>query len=96
MFVQSNDVFYAPPISGIPLFRGSAPVSGDVTNRLLFWDAGTEVNQEPGVGPDQAPRQSEAGVGEEENGVVRALEDVDDGYSYPDVEDTIRVTFTPQ
>ena len=28
-------------------------------------------------------------------GVVRRLDDVDDGYSYPDVGDTLRVTLTP-
>ena len=24
-----------------------APVSGDVTSKLVLWDSGTEVNQEP-------------------------------------------------
>ena len=31
MFVQSNDLFYAPEPSGIPLFDGETPVDGDMT-----------------------------------------------------------------
>src|SRR6516162_9260428 len=45
MFAQSNDLFYA---------RGK-PIRGDVTSQILLWDAGTEVNEEPGLGPNQAP-----------------------------------------
>jgi hypothetical protein len=96
MFVQSNDVFYAPSVGGIRLFQGSQPIGGDVTNQLQLWDAGTEVNQEPGVGGDQAPRQSALDTGADENGVVRAIDDVDDGYDYPAVADTIRVTLSPE
>jgi hypothetical protein len=54
------------------------------------------VNQEPGVGGDQAPRQSALDTGADENGVVRAIDDVDDGYDYPAVADTIRVTLSPE
>ena len=57
MFGQSNDLFYAND-AGIALFNAKGkPVGGDITSRLILWDAGTEMNQEPGVGPDQAPRQ---------------------------------------
>jgi len=34
------------------------PRTGDVTADVQLWDAGTEVNMEPGVGADQPPRQS--------------------------------------
>ncbi|MEM7568201.1 MAG: spondin domain-containing protein, partial [Pseudomonadota bacterium] len=58
MYVQSNDLFYAPGEAGIDLFdMDGNPISGDITDQLELWDAGTEENQYPGVGADQAPRQ---------------------------------------
>lgn len=90
MFVQSNDLFYAPQVSGIELFSADGePISGDLSDRILLWDAGTEVNQEPGVGLDQAPRQAGPNTGEAENSVVQLVEDM---YSYP--EGVIHVTIT--
>ena len=47
MMGQSNDWFYAPVESGIPLFENGNPISGDITSQIILWDAGTEVNQEP-------------------------------------------------
>jgi len=92
MYVQSNDLFYAPDGSGIALFNSDGtPVSGDVTGRIQLWDAGTEVNQEPGVGPDQAPRQAGPDTGPDEDGVVQV---VSDEFTYPDTPATIRVTIT--
>lgn len=77
MFGQSNDLFYAPDAAGIALFDAQGnPLSGDVTEKLILWDAGTEVNEEEGVGPNQAPRQKTANTGTAENGVVRRAKDV--------------------
>ena len=90
MFAQSNDVFLAPRASGIELFdRDGRPVSGDVTGAVVLWDAGTEVNQPPGAGVDQAPRQRAPNIGTDENGVIHVLSD---GYGYPAVANVIRVT----
>ncbi|NNE35482.1 MAG: hypothetical protein HKN13_09605, partial [Rhodothermales bacterium] len=95
MFVQSNDLFYAPEPSGIPLFDDDGnPNIGDVTEHVFLWDAGTEVNEEPGVGVNQAPRQSGPDTGIDENGsIVRIDDGVADaaGYRYPNVSDVIRV-----
>ena len=94
MFVPSNDLFYSPSAEGIPLFDSSgAPVGGDVTDQISLWDAGTEVNEEPGVGGDQVQRQDGPNTGADEDGVVQL---VDDGFSYPATGDVIRVTITPQ
>ncbi len=95
MFVQSNDLFFAPEPSGIPLYDAEGnPNTGDVTEYVFLWDAGTEFNEEPGVGANQAPRQSGPNTGIDENGsIVRiddGLEDVN-GYTYPNVADVIRV-----
>jgi hypothetical protein len=93
MFVQSNDLFYAPDEGGVPLWDGDGqPVSGDITDYFDLWDAGTEENQEPGVGPDQAPRQSGPNIGADEDGAVRL---VDDAYTYPEDADVIELTIVP-
>ncbi len=95
MMGQSNDWFYAPAESGIPLFKNGKPISGDITAQIILWDAGTEVNQEPGIGPDQGPRQKAPNTGEAENGVVRNAEDVKYGSAYTKVSSVIRVTIKP-
>lgn len=94
MFVQSNDLFYAPRREGLELFDGNGnAIAGDITNAVALWDAGTEVNQQPGVGSEQAPRQASANFGTAEQGVVHM---VADGFAYPDVEDVVRVVITPK
>ena len=35
-------------------YSGTMPVTGNVTSQIDLWDAGTEVNQPPGEGADQA------------------------------------------
>lgn len=98
MFVPSNDVFLAPGAAGIELWPPEGePVSGDVSDAIDLWDAGTEPNAEPpGEGPDQAPAQDSPDQGEDEDGVVRPLSSVDDGHRYPSVGDLVRVTLTPE
>ena len=93
MFVQSNDLFFGPSESGIPLFDDmGSPITGDVTRYVELWDAGTEINEEPGVGANQAPRQAGPNTGDDENGVVQLVASNGDGYSYPSVPSVIRVT----
>lgn len=93
MFVQSNDLFYAPSGKGIALFNDGTALSGDVTSMVKLWDAGTEVNEKPGFGLNQAPRQSGPNTGTTEGGTVRP---VNDGFSYPSTSDAIQVTVQPQ
>ncbi len=93
MFVQSNDLFVAPDEMGIPLWDDNGnPISGDVTDQLALWDAGTEVNELPGFGLNQAPRQAGADTGADEGGNVRL---VDDGFTYPALSDVLSLTVTP-
>ena len=71
MFVQSNDLFYAPSGQGIALFdQNGNPTAGNVSDQVSLWDSGTEVDEEPGTGPNQAPRQSGPNAGTDENGLV--------------------------
>jgi hypothetical protein len=93
MFGQSNDLFYAPGDKAIALFDGSGrPVTADITNQLYLWDAGTEVNEEPGLGVNQAPRQTGPNAGTMENGVVRLVKDT---FKYPSTQQVVRVTVKP-
>lgn len=93
MFGQSNDLFYAPK-QAIDLFdRDGNPLTGDITGDLYLWDAGTEVNQAPGIGDEQAPRQKMANTGKAENGKVGMVKD---GFTYPNIKDVLRVTITAE
>jgi hypothetical protein len=90
MFIQSNDLFYAASNSGVLLFENGAPVSGDITDMIMLWDAGTEENEEPGVGGYQAPRQPGANTGPADSDQTVRI--VNDGYTYPMTNQVIRVT----
>ena len=92
MFGQSNDWFYAPE-KGIELFKGGKPVSGDVTSSFLLYDAGTEKNEEPGVGANQAPRQKAPNTGDDERGTVQKAK----GYPYfSRAGELFRITIMPE
>lgn len=95
MMGQSNDWFYAPAEPGILLFKNGKPISDDITSQIILWDAGTEVNQEPGIGPDQGPRQKGPNTGKAENGVVQNVKDVEFGSAYTKVSSVMRVTIKP-
>jgi hypothetical protein len=92
MFGQSNDLFYSND-RPIALFDGAGkPVRGDMTFQLSLWDAGTEVNEEPGLGPNQGPRQKTPDAGVIEHNPVAH---VNDKYSYPRTADVLRISITP-
>ena len=97
MFVQSNDLFLAPNGEGIALFDDMGnPTTGDVTDQVLLWDAGTEVNEITG-GPNQKPQQAADAEdqGVDENGVVTEIMNNTDGTNVlPNVDDVIQVTLT--
>ena len=83
MLGKSNDEFFAPSEMGIRLFNGKTAISGDITSRIMLWDAGTEVNEYPGAGIHQGP----GGVDE-----MQPVSAPDDGYMWPDVGQVIKVT----
>lgn len=93
MFGQSNDLFYAPGAKAIALFDAKGqPLAADVTSQLQLWDAGTEVNEEPGLGPNQAPRQTAPNTGPAEKGKIRLVKDA---FAYPAVREVVRVSVKP-
>ena len=93
MLVEGNDLFFAPGDRGIKLFRFGAPINGDITRRIMLWDAFTEINEEPGQGAYQVLRQLGEDSGPSETGAVT---EVNDRFDYPRVNELIRVTITPQ
>jgi hypothetical protein len=94
MFGQSNDWFYAPVGSGITLFDDQGtPKGGDVTAQMVLLNDGSEVDEEPGIGPNQGPRQKAPNTGTDENGVVQK---VNDQAPYAETSKVMRVTIAPQ
>ena len=94
MFGQSNDVFFGTSSHGLNLWpMGGNLLTGDITDSISLWDAGTEVHEYPGYGPNQAPRQTAPGMGTQENLPVTAL---NDGYVYGQVNKLISVISTEQ
>jgi len=100
MFVQSNDLFFAPDEEGIALYNeDGSPICGngqlDVTDQVLLWDAGTEVNETTG-GPNQKPQQAPDAEdqGEDENGVVTEITNnsCSFGNVLPETSEVIKVT----
>lgn len=93
-FSQANDLFVSAGGSGIPLFDADGnPQAGVVTESFALFDAGTEVNQPPGEGADQGVRQAQSNTGASESQPVGI---VADGFSYPPVNQILRVTLAPQ
>jgi hypothetical protein len=92
MMGQSNDWFYAPDESGIELFKDGKPINGEISSQIILWNAGTEVDQEPGIGSDQGPRQKRPNTGKAETGVVQKVQD---GKTYSNAAAVMRVTIKP-
>jgi hypothetical protein len=92
VYVQSNDLFFGPGPEGVTLFGDNMAMSGDVTNEVVLYDAGTERNETPGSGPNQAPRQSVSDTGPIKDRMVRPVAEVMDVFMCPPVGSTIRVT----
>jgi hypothetical protein len=94
MFGQSNDWFYAPGEAGIALFDAQGqPTRGDVTAQIQLWNDGSEVDEEPGIGPTQGPRQKAPNTGLAENGVVQTVQGQ---FPHPATAKVMRVTITPE
>jgi hypothetical protein len=99
MFSQSNDAFLAFEPGGISLWGPDGTiVEGDRTDELVLWDAGTELNEVPGAGAFQAPRQASAGAGVDEHAFITRIVDGHGGgakgpggHEFPAIEDFVRL-----
>ena len=102
MFGETNDWFFAPDPAGIALYDANGdPISGDVTDQVKLWNAGTEVDQEPAVGPDTGPQQGapDQGAADPDDTVREIPIDapLSDGSTFtrPAVADMLQATLTP-
>ena len=94
MFVQSNDTFVATDPQGFALFdQNKRPLAGEVTDAIHYWDAGTEIDETPGVGPNQAPRQASPNSGPAENGNVDMQ---NNEFTYPAIAAVVQASIVPQ
>ncbi len=98
MLAATNDVFFAPSATGIALFDADGdPVTGDVSAQVSLWDAGTEGNEEPGIGPNTVTNQLAANTGTPGEGKVRLLSAVTtDTYPYPSAASVLKVTLAAE
>jgi hypothetical protein len=96
MLAATNDVFFAPKDGGIPLFdENDEPTTGDVSAQIYLWDAGTEGNEEPGIGPNTVTNQLAPNTGTPGEGKVQLLSAVTtDTYSYPSAQSVLKVTIS--
>lgn len=102
MLGQSNDWFFSPGPDGLALYNEDGnPISGDITNQVYLYDAGTEIDQEPGVGDAVGPRQPSPDFGAPDpDNTVRRLGQIvtlTDGrtFTLPAISQMVRVTLTP-
>ena len=97
MFVQSNDWFYGFGDNGLDLFHGNTPISADVTEYLVLYDAGTEEDTAPGTGPFQKPVQPGPDTGPEDNfKLIAPARERHPEFMIPANNKVIRVTISPQ
>ena len=89
MLVHTNDLFFSPSEMGIALFSGGSAVSGNISSKVMLYDAGTEPNELPGVGLHQPARLN---GGTDEMGQVMV---VNDEFTYPSVTNAVKITITP-
>jgi hypothetical protein len=99
MLGQSNDWIFATPPGGVDLYENGNPISGDITSLVSLWDVGTEVDEEPAVGPHTGPNQARSvdGPGDPDADTrvrkVRSPVDLPGGgfFNVPPASDMIRV-----
>ncbi|HVH97208.1 MAG TPA: spondin domain-containing protein [Enhygromyxa sp.] len=98
-YLATNDKFVASTELGIPLFdEDGVARTGELDWALGLFDAGTEVDEPPGLGANQFERQSRRGAGLDENEIVREIYGEWNGWEYPRAGQIIgvRIDLIPQ
>jgi len=85
MYGNSNDMFFAPENTGLPLFTNEGnPNTGDVSSYVKLWDNGTRINQQPGANVSHP--------GTADNGNVTMITTTDaQGHSYLPASDLMKL-----
>jgi hypothetical protein len=92
--IESNDWFFGLDPEGLPLYVDGQQMVGDITSYVRLWDAGTEINQELGVGNATCGNQPtrDYGAPDPDSRVRRVTETVVGGSPVPAISSMIRVT----
>jgi hypothetical protein len=92
--IESNDWFFAPEPQGIPLYVDGQQNVGNITSLVRLWDAGTEINQELGVGDATCGNQPtrDFGAPDPDSRVRKVTETMVGGSPVPAIGAMIRVT----
>lgn len=94
MFTESNDAFYAYNDDGLSLFHPNGePISGNFTQKIFLWDAGTELNEAPYTGSNQPARQTSMNQGDFTP--FERVRLINDEFAYPAKTTVIQITFSP-
>jgi len=80
-----------PAATASPYGTALTSVAATLPGIFRCGDAGAEMNEAPGAGPNQAPRQSAPGMGGPGEGKVQPIASVKDGFAYPKVGDLLDV-----
>ncbi len=85
MFTQSNDTMLGLVPEGIAASElDGVDEALDISDRLRWWDAGTEVNEPPGEGQSQAGCEPDVCDGDTDDGLLRTFTTKDsEGNDYP-------------
>lgn len=85
MYGNSWDLFFAPENPGIKLFENNGdPITGDISNQVKLWDAGTKKNNDPRRSKTGQPR-------EDEDGKVTEINGKDGTYDYPSAGEMMKL-----
>lgn len=97
MLGVSNDIFLGTKPGGLDLSAIDPKATTDITDQFAWWDAGTEVNEPIGEGPNQVSNAPGTDTGTEEMGLMRPadLKDNDGNALLPNVNQVVRVTLKP-
>jgi len=88
MYANSWDLFFAPDNPGIKLFDNNGnPMTGDVSDQVKLWDAGTKKNIDP-----RRPKASQPK--ENEDGKVSEISGKDGKYNYPKASEMMKLSLS--
>ena len=91
-YLAANDYIVGTGRTGIPLFDQGVPNVGAHDEYLELVDVGTEVDEAPGLGPNQYIYQPDSGGGWLEGIRAEVVDGEDDGWLHPRADEVMRVT----
>jgi len=91
-YFAANDFIVGTSRPGIPLFDQGVPNIGEQEVFVQLVDVGTEVDEAPGIGPNQYARQPAPGGGWVEDARVEIVDHRAEPWAYPRASEIMRVS----